>query len=72
MQRGARDTSADIDIDAVGGLLEDARRALGRRTTIRRAHSAAAKRIQEASAQVDEMHDEFADLIEKIEQGLHQ
>jgi len=38
-------------------------------TTIRRAHSAAAKRIQETSAQVDEMHDEFSDLIEKIEQG---
>jgi len=30
-----------------------------------------AKRIQETSAQVDEMHDEFSDLIEKIEQGLN-
>lgn len=70
VQRAANDTSVGIDVAAVNALLEDARRALARRIAIRRAHSAAAKRIQEATAHVDQMHDEFAELIDKIEHAL--
>ena len=59
-----------IDTAAVGAAVEQARQALGRRTAIRRAHSAAVRRIQEAGGEVDEMHDELASLLTRIEQAL--
>ncbi len=59
-----------VDVDDVRALLEDGRRILGRRANIRRAHSFAARKIQEAGEQVDEMHDGFSQVIEQIEQAL--
>lgn len=70
VQREAQPGDHQVDIDDVRALLEDGRRILGRRANIRRAHSFAAKKIQEASEQVDEMHDGFSEVIEKIEQAL--
>lgn len=70
VQREAQPGDQQVDIDDVRALLEDGRRILGRRANIRRAHSFAAKKIQEASEQVDEMHDGFSEVIEKIEQAL--
>lgn len=37
---------------------------------VEQAHSIATKKIQEAGEQVDEMHDGFSEVIEKIEQAL--
>jgi len=70
VQRESQPGDQQVDIDDVRALLEDARRILGRRANIRRAHSFATKKIQEASEQVDEMHDGFSEVIEKIEQAI--
>ena len=70
VQREAQAGDGQIDVDDIRALLEDGRRILGRRANVRRAHSSAAKKIQEAAEQVDEMHDGFSEVIEKIEQVL--
>lgn len=70
VQREAQPGDQQVDVDDIRALLEDGRRILGRRANIRRAHSFAAKKIQEASEQVDEMHDGFAEIIERVEQAL--
>lgn len=68
--RNSQVAAETIDTAAVGAAVEQARQALGRRTAIRRAHSAVLKRIQDAGGEVDEMHDELASLIARIEQAL--
>lgn len=70
VQRESQPGDQQVDIDDIRALLEDGRSILGRRANIRRAHSFAAKKIQEAGEQVDEMHDGFDEVIEKIEQAL--
>ena len=68
-----RDVSAgDVAFDAelIGKIIDQARQALGRRTNVRRAHAAATKKIQEAAAQVDELHDDLLELIERIERSI--
>lgn len=70
VQREAQPGDRQVDVDDVRALLEDGRRILGRRANIHRAHSFAAKKIQEAGEQVDEMHDGFSEVTEKIEQAL--
>lgn len=70
VQRESQPGDQQVDVDDVRALLEDGRRILGRRANIRRAHSLAARKIQEAGEQVDEMHDGFSEVIERIEQSL--
>lgn len=68
--RSARSDSDHVDADLVGRLIEDARHALSRRTTIRRAHSTATKKIQEAATQIDELYDDLAELMDRIERAV--
>jgi hypothetical protein len=69
-QRDSRPDEDRIDGELIRQLLDDARRALVKRTAIRAAHSTALKKIQEAGEHVDEVHDNLADLINRIEDAL--
>jgi hypothetical protein len=53
-------------LDRVAGLIDDARRALDRVTTVRRCHTSAGKRLSEASIQVDEMAAEVEIALDAI------
>ena len=70
VQRDAVDLKGQLDVELIGKVIEEARQALGRRTNVRRAHAAATKKIQEASSQVDELHDDLLGLIERIERAI--
>ncbi len=70
VQRETRPTDANIDLESVGRLIDDARRALDRVSSIKRAHSAAAKKIGEAAGQVVELNAEVGQALERIERAL--
>ena len=70
VQRESRPDHDGIDFDVVGRLIDEARRSLERVSTIRRAHSAAAKKIGEASGQVAELNTELNSALNRIEQAL--
>ncbi|MDT0264338.1 hypothetical protein [Jatrophihabitans lederbergiae] len=70
VQRESRLDHDGIDLDVVGRLIDEARRSLERVSTIRRAHSAAAKKIGEASGQVAELSAELTSVLNRIEQAL--
>lgn len=70
VQRETQPGQDQIDIDAIRDLLEVGRRILAHRANVRRAHSGAINKIKEAAEQVDEMHDEFAEVMAKIEHAL--
>jgi hypothetical protein len=56
----------EIDAEAIERLIGDAARALNRHTTIKRCHSTATKKIEEAVGQVDDMVGEVADALERV------
>lgn len=70
VQRESRPDHDGIDLDVVGQLIDEARRSLERVSTIKRAHSAAAKKIGEASGQVTELSAELTSVLNRIEQAL--
>ena len=70
VQREARPNSDSVDLEAVGRLIDEARRALDRVNTIKRAHSAASKKIGEASGQVAELNTDVLSALDQIEQAL--
>jgi hypothetical protein len=70
VQREQRPTNTNIDLEWVGRLLDDARRALDRVNSIKRAHSAAAKKIGEASVHVAELTAEVSQALDRIEHAL--
>jgi hypothetical protein len=70
VQREARPDHDGVDLETIGRLIDEARRALDRVNTIRRAHSAAAKKITEASCQVAELNSEVSSALDRIEQAL--
>lgn len=70
VQREARPDHDGVDLETAGRLIDEARRSLDRVNTIRRAHSAAAKKISEASGQVAELNAEVSSVLDRIEQAL--
>lgn len=70
VQRDARPTHDNVDLELVARLIDEARRSLDRVNTIKRAHSAAAKKIGEASGQVAELNAEITGALDRIEQVL--
>lgn len=70
VQRESRPDHDGVDLEMVGRLIDEARRSLERVNTIRRAHSAAAKKIGEASGQVAELSAELSSALNRIEQAL--
>jgi hypothetical protein len=70
VQRKLSSVEDAVDIDRVEALIEDGRRALTRISNVRRAHSAARNKIQEAAGQVDglgsELDEIFSQLCEEI------
>jgi hypothetical protein len=70
VQRETRSTDANIDFESVGRMIDDARRALDRVNSIKRAHSAAAKKIGEAASQVAELNTEVGQALGQIERAL--
>jgi hypothetical protein len=70
VQRESRPDHDGVDLEVVGQLIDEARRSLERVSTIRRAHSAAAKKIGEASGQVAELSAELSSALNRIEQAL--
>lgn len=70
VQRETRPTNAGVDLELVGRLIDDARRALDRVSAIKRAHSAAAKKIGEASSHVGELYSEAVDALDRVERTL--
>lgn len=59
------------DADLILSLLSDARKALDRTANIRRAHTAASKKIQEAAGQVSDLSAEVTEALNKVEQALN-
>lgn len=70
VQRETRPGSATINVEVIDRLIDDARRALDRVTSIKRAHTAAAKKINEATSQVAELNTEVTEALERVEQAL--
>lgn len=70
VQRESRPDHDGVDLEVIGRLIDEARRSLERVSTIRRAHSAAAKKIGEASGQVAELNAELSNALNRIEQAL--
>lgn len=70
VQRDARTNHGGVDLEAVGRLIDEARRALDRVNAIKRAHSAASKKISEASIQVAELNADVITALARIEQAL--
>jgi hypothetical protein len=70
VQRETRPANASIDLESIGRLIDDARRALDRVSSIKRAHSAAAKKIGEAASQVADLNAEVGQALEQIERAL--
>lgn len=68
--RATRVDRPSLDAAEIESVIGGARRALSRRTAIRRAHSAAMKRLQEAAAQVDGMHDELAAQFSRLDEAI--
>jgi hypothetical protein len=66
VRRQITDDGSDISLDRVAGLIDEARRALDRVSTVRRCHTSATKRINEASHQVDEMSTEVEAVLDAI------
>jgi hypothetical protein len=66
VRRELADDSTEVSLERVAALIEDARRALDRVTTVRRCHTSAAKRIGEAGAQVDEMATQVQSVLDAI------
>jgi hypothetical protein len=65
---GAQD---GVDLECVGGLLEDASRALERCTAIKRFHTQAKKSIDQAADQVSDLVSEVRDALDELEAHLH-
>lgn len=70
VQRESRPEHDGVDQEMVGRLIDEARRSLERVSTIRRAHSAAAKKIGEATTQVAGLSTELNSALNRIEQAL--
>jgi hypothetical protein len=70
VQRDARPDHDGVDLDKVAKLIDEARRSLDRVNTIKRAHSAAARKISEASGQVAELNTEVSKTLDRIELTL--
>lgn len=70
VQRDAVVPDVGIDSVLIHGLITDARRALERVANIRRAHSAAARKIEEAAGQVSELHVQVVEALDKVDQAL--
>jgi hypothetical protein len=66
VRRALADDGSDISLDRVAGLIDEARRSMDRVSTIRRCHTSAAKRITEATGQVDEMRVEIEAVLDAI------
>jgi hypothetical protein len=56
----------ELDTEAIQRLIEDAARALKRHTTIKRCHSTASKKIDEAASQVEDLVGEVDDALERL------
>ena len=70
VQRETRSRDATVDVDLVGRLIDEARRALERVASIKRAHAAASKKIVEASGHVSELAGDLTSTLDRIEQAL--
>jgi hypothetical protein len=66
VRRQLTDEDTELDLDQVAGLIDDARRALDRVTTIRRCHTSAEKQIGQASAQLTELAAEVEIALDAI------
>ena len=66
VRRLLSDNGAGGSLDRVAGLIDEARRALDRVTTVRRCHTSATKRIGEATIQIDEMGAEVEIVLDAI------
>jgi len=61
---------AALEAGLIHSLLADARRALDRVANIRRAHSAAARKIKEAAGQVDDLSSELSAALDKVDHAF--
>lgn len=57
---------SELNLDRVEALLDDARRELGRISSIKRAHSTAAKKIEEAGREANAMADGVHAILDTL------
>ena len=69
-QLAASDEQEGVDLERVRCLLEDASRALERHATIKRAHTAARKGIEQAADQVEALVFESRQALDELETEL--
>jgi hypothetical protein len=60
----------ELDAEAIERLIDDAARALKRHTTIKRCHSTATKKIEEAASQVEDLVCEVEEALERLRTQL--
>jgi hypothetical protein len=66
----AGSAAEDVDLDRIGGLIEDARRAIDRVTAIKRSHTQAKKSIDQAGEQVSALADEVREALDAVAEEL--
>ena len=66
----AGSASDDVDLERIGGLIEDARRAIDRVTAIKRSHTQAKKSIDQAGEQVASLADEVREALDAVADEL--
>lgn len=72
VQRETRPTNDGVDLELIGRMIDDARRALDRVSSIKRAHTAAAKKIGEATSQATKLYAEAVDALDRVERALNE
>ena len=60
----------DVDLERIGGLIDDARRAIDRVTAIKRSHTQAKKCIDQAGEQVASLADEVREALDAVAEEL--
>lgn len=60
----------ELDLERIGRLLDDARRALDRVSTVRRAHTTARRQIEQAGKEVDEMVRDVREVLDELDGQL--
>jgi hypothetical protein len=64
------DATDELDVARIGGLIDDAGRAVDRCTTIRKYHTQARKGIEHAGLELDAMVDEVRESLDAIGEEL--
>lgn len=70
VRRSLAEDADEVDLEKIGALVEEGRRGLARISSVRRAHSAAKNKIDEAAGQVEDLVTDFETVLDTIAKQL--